>query len=231
MVDIHGLKLLKEDFRCPAFQILGGRKHQTGQGEECHRKSAATHPTLWTGKHAIKDGCSALSALLQLLRKDLCAGERRQWSSRRQTGSTVCGTYLSMSLPFIKASFRALYSIGTSGPAQESPCSEQQAQDRLHRSGHFKPVRSPAPMLPAPCVGKGTLPSRSSQSGLLCRWNPAVEQQAQDRIHRLGQYKPINVTRFIIAGTIEERILKLQVSRPFQYWVPAAENFLLASLA
>ena len=47
--------------------------------------------------------------------------------------------------------------------------------------------------------------------GPACRWNPAVEQQAQDRIHRLGQFKPIHVTRFIIAGTIEERILKLQV--------------------
>eukprot|EP00246_Nothoceros_aenigmaticus_P001545 TRINITY_DN12040_c0_g1_i1.p1 TRINITY_DN12040_c0_g1~~TRINITY_DN12040_c0_g1_i1.p1 ORF type:complete len:161 (+),score=41.84 TRINITY_DN12040_c0_g1_i1:451-933(+) len=41
-------------------------------------------------------------------------------------------------------------------------------------------------------------------------WNPAVEQQAQDRIHRLGQYKPIRVTRFVIENTIEERILKLQ---------------------
>lgn len=41
-------------------------------------------------------------------------------------------------------------------------------------------------------------------------WNPAVEQQAQDRIHRLGQYKPIKTIRFVIAGTIEERILKLQ---------------------
>eukprot|EP01025_Chloroclados_australasicus_P008686 TRINITY_DN13156_c0_g2_i1.p1 TRINITY_DN13156_c0_g2~~TRINITY_DN13156_c0_g2_i1.p1 ORF type:complete len:1217 (-),score=153.10 TRINITY_DN13156_c0_g2_i1:497-4033(-) len=41
-------------------------------------------------------------------------------------------------------------------------------------------------------------------------WNPAVEQQAQDRIHRLGQHKPIKVIRFIIKGTIEERILKLQ---------------------
>lgn len=38
-----------------------------------------------------------------------------------------------------------------------------------------------------------------------------VEAQAQDRIHRLGQYKPITVVRFVIAGTIEERILKLQV--------------------
>ncbi|MCO5551283.1 hypothetical protein L7F22_004782 [Adiantum nelumboides] len=41
-------------------------------------------------------------------------------------------------------------------------------------------------------------------------WNPAVEQQAQDRIHRLGQYKPIRIVRFIIENTIEERILKLQ---------------------
>lgn len=49
-------------------------------------------------------------------------------------------------------------------------------------------------------------------AAMLCRWNPAVEQQAQDRIHRLGQFKPIAVHRFIIAGTIEERILKLQVS-------------------
>ncbi|XP_043688459.1 DNA repair protein RAD16-like isoform X1 [Telopea speciosissima] len=41
-------------------------------------------------------------------------------------------------------------------------------------------------------------------------WNPAVERQAQDRIHRIGQYKPIRVIRFIIEDSIEERILKLQ---------------------
>jgi len=41
-------------------------------------------------------------------------------------------------------------------------------------------------------------------------WNPAVERQAQDRIHRIGQYKPIRAVRFVIENTIEERILKLQ---------------------
>ncbi|KAI3951199.1 hypothetical protein MKW92_011053 [Papaver armeniacum] len=41
-------------------------------------------------------------------------------------------------------------------------------------------------------------------------WNPAVESQAQDRIHRIGQYKPIRIVRFIIESTVEERILKLQ---------------------
>ncbi|KAK4354101.1 hypothetical protein RND71_026295 [Anisodus tanguticus] len=41
-------------------------------------------------------------------------------------------------------------------------------------------------------------------------WNPAVERQVQDRIHRIGQYKPIRIVRFVIENTIEERILKLQ---------------------
>lgn len=59
---------------------------------------------------------------------------------------------------------------------------------------------------------------RASRARCLIRWNPAVEQQAQDRIHRLGQYKPIHVTRFIISGTIEERILKLQVDPSIKVW-------------
>jgi DNA repair protein RAD16 len=41
-------------------------------------------------------------------------------------------------------------------------------------------------------------------------WNPATEMQAQDRIHRLGQHKPMRCVKFVIAGTIEERIVKLQ---------------------
>uniref|UniRef100_M1APR5 DEXH helicase-like repair protein n=1 Tax=Solanum tuberosum TaxID=4113 RepID=M1APR5_SOLTU len=41
-------------------------------------------------------------------------------------------------------------------------------------------------------------------------WNPAVEQQAQDRIHRIGQYKPVKVVRFMMENTIEENIIELQ---------------------
>ena len=41
-------------------------------------------------------------------------------------------------------------------------------------------------------------------------WNVAAEQQAIDRTHRIGQHKPIYATRFIIADSIEERILALQ---------------------
>jgi SNF2 family DNA or RNA helicase len=41
-------------------------------------------------------------------------------------------------------------------------------------------------------------------------WNPAVEAQAIDRAHRIGQTRPVFAYRLIAANTIEERILELQ---------------------
>ena len=37
-------------------------------------------------------------------------------------------------------------------------------------------------------------------------WNPAVEEQAEDRVHRIGQRKPVLVLKLLTEGTIEERI-------------------------
>lgn len=41
-------------------------------------------------------------------------------------------------------------------------------------------------------------------------WNPAVEDQAMDRIHRIGQYRPINIYKIIIQDSIESKIVALQ---------------------
>lgn len=41
-------------------------------------------------------------------------------------------------------------------------------------------------------------------------WNPQVEAQAADRVHRIGQDKPVFVYRLVAQGTVEERILQLQ---------------------
>jgi superfamily II DNA or RNA helicase len=40
-------------------------------------------------------------------------------------------------------------------------------------------------------------------------WNPAVEDQATDRAHRIGQTRPVTVYRLVSAGTIEETIVRL----------------------
>ncbi|MCB1888761.1 MAG: DEAD/DEAH box helicase [Rhodocyclaceae bacterium] len=44
-------------------------------------------------------------------------------------------------------------------------------------------------------------------------WNPAIEAQATDRAHRLGQDKPVFVYKLVVAGSIEERILTLQARK------------------
>lgn len=41
-------------------------------------------------------------------------------------------------------------------------------------------------------------------------WNPAVEQQAVDRIHRIGQCREVMTVRYLVRNSVEERILEIQ---------------------
>ncbi|KAL4607420.1 hypothetical protein ACB092_09G172600 [Castanea dentata] len=44
-------------------------------------------------------------------------------------------------------------------------------------------------------------------------WNPAVEDQAMDRVHRIGQKEDVKIVRLIARNSIEERILELQARK------------------
>jgi SNF2 family DNA or RNA helicase len=41
-------------------------------------------------------------------------------------------------------------------------------------------------------------------------WSQAVESQAFDRVHRVGQMRKVHVQRVVIADTVEDQILKMQ---------------------
>ncbi len=44
-------------------------------------------------------------------------------------------------------------------------------------------------------------------------WNPAVEDQASDRAHRIGQQRPVTIYRLVTKGTIEDKIVALHQSK------------------
>lgn len=49
-----------------------------------------------------------------------------------------------------------------------------------------------------------------------CWWNSSIENQAMDRIHRLNQTRKVHVVRFVMKGSIEERIVALQEAKSMQ---------------
>lgn len=73
-------------------------------------------------------------------------------------------------------------------------------------------------MIPGKSVLPAITPSFTAHKGdgtkfcifLGARWNPAVEEQAIMRVHRLGQKSTVKVTRLIVKDSIEERMLQVQ---------------------
>jgi hypothetical protein len=62
-------------------------------------------------------------------------------------------------------------------------------------------------------------------------WNPAVEAQAIDRAHRIGQTKPVFAYRLIARDTVEEKVLELQkTKRDLADAIINADNSLISSL-
>jgi SNF2 family DNA or RNA helicase len=62
-------------------------------------------------------------------------------------------------------------------------------------------------------------------------WNPAVEAQAIDRAHRIGQEKPVFAYRLIARDTVEEKVLQLQnTKRALADAIITADNSLIAKL-
>ncbi|WP_237234525.1 DEAD/DEAH box helicase [Rothia nasisuis] len=60
-------------------------------------------------------------------------------------------------------------------------------------------------------------------------WNPAAEQQAVDRVHRIGQTKNVMVYRLVSAGTIEEKVMELKESKAALFDAVVDEGSFFAS--
>jgi SNF2 family DNA or RNA helicase len=84
------------------------------------------------------------------------------------------------------------------------------AKARQHRVDAFQSGESDAFLISLKAGGTGlNLTAADYVIHMDPWWNPAVEDQATDRAHRIGQTRPVMVYRIVARGTIEEQILDL----------------------
>ena len=88
-------------------------------------------------------------------------------------------------------------------------------RDREAVVARFQAEDGPPVMLVSLKAGGSGLNLTAADHVFLCDpwWNPAVEAQAADRTHRIGQTRPVFVYRLVAVDTVEERILALQDSK------------------
>jgi superfamily II DNA or RNA helicase len=85
-------------------------------------------------------------------------------------------------------------------------------RDRAAVVESFQTEAGPPVMLISLKAGGTGLNLTAADHVFLCDpwWNPAVEDQAADRAHRIGQERPVMIYRLVASDTVEERILELQ---------------------
>ncbi len=154
-------------------------------------RQAACHPALIPGQHA--KGSSKTTALVEALTTAAADGHRAlvfsQWTSL---------------LDLIEPE------LVTAGLKFERL--DGSTADRAGVTARFQSADGPPVMLISLKAGGLGLNLTAADHVFMVDpwWNPAVESQAADRAHRIGQERPVFVHRLVSQGTVEEKILLLQ---------------------
>jgi SNF2 family DNA or RNA helicase len=157
-------------------------------------RQAACHSALIPGQHATTS--SKVELLLEQLDEAVSEGHKAlvfsQWTS-----------YLDLVEPHLRAAGLAFCRLDGSTRDRQAVVDQFQADDG-----------PPVMLLSLKAGGTGLTLTAADHVFLLDPWwNPAVEDQAADRAHRIGQDRPVLVHRLVAEGTVEERILVLQQSK------------------
>ncbi|KAL4458507.1 hypothetical protein ABPG75_013372 [Micractinium tetrahymenae] len=142
-------------------------------------------------------GSAKVTALLQQLREDAAAGAKSIVFSQFTSFLDVVGT--------------ALAAEGFATGRLDGKTSAKRRAELL-RTFQSGVAGAPSVLLVSlKAGGVGLNLTAASRVHMLDPWwNPAVEEQAMDRVHRLGQTRDVHIFRYCVKDSIEERILALQ---------------------
>ena len=157
-------------------------------------RQAACHPALVPGHDA--NGSAKLAVLMETLDSIATGGHKAlifsQWTS-----------LLDLTEPHLRAAgFGFLRLDGTT-------------RNRGEVVEHFQRRNGPPILLISLKAGGTGLNLTAADHVVLLDpwWNPAVEEQAADRAHRIGQDRPVMIYRLVAEETVEEKVLELQARK------------------
>lgn len=156
-------------------------------------RQAACHPSLVPGSGHKGSNSAKLELLLDILTEAAAEGHKAlvfsQWTS-----------FLDLIEPGLQAAELPFLRLDGS------------TTDRADVVARFQAVGGPPVLLMSLKAGGVGLNLTAADHVILTDpwWNPAAEDQAADRAHRIGQDRPVLVQRLVSLGTVEERILALQ---------------------
>jgi superfamily II DNA or RNA helicase len=156
-------------------------------------RQAACHPALVPGQGAVATSSSKIERLLVALEDAAADGHKAlvfsQWTSLLDL---VEPHLREAGIPFTRL--------------------DGKTEDRAGVVADFQAEAGPPVMLVSLKAGGTGLNLTAADHVFLLDpwWNPAVEDQAADRAHRIGQDRPVFVYRMVAKDTVEERILSLQ---------------------
>jgi superfamily II DNA or RNA helicase len=157
-------------------------------------RQASCHSELVPGQHA--ETSSKIERLLETLEEAIAEGHKAlvfsQWTS-----------LLDLAEPHLKAAGIEFTRLDGS------------TRDRAAVVGQFQAQAGPPVMLISLKAGGTGLNLTAADHVFLLDpwWNPAVEDQAADRAHRIGQDRPVMIYRMVAKDTVEERVLALQAKK------------------
>ena len=194
-------RALYEALRRQALETLTGAEASPGQkririlAEIMRLRRAACHPALIDASLGLES--AKLAALLKLV-ADLRANHHR----------ALVFSQFTSHLDLVEAALRAegvsLLRLDGSTPAKV----------RAQRVEAFQAGEGDLFLISLKAGGAGlNLTGADYVIHLDPWWNPAVEDQATDRAHRIGQTRPVTVYRLVVKDSIEEKILALHASK------------------
>ncbi len=156
-------------------------------------RQACCHPALVPGHQRAKSTSSKLTLLLETLEESIGLGHRAlifsQWTS-----------YLDLIEPELSRAGISFSRLDGS------------TRDRAAVVDDFQREGGPSVLLLSLKAGGTGLTLTAADHIFILDpwWNPAAEDQAADRAHRIGQRNPVLIHRLVAKGTVEDRILLLQ---------------------